>query len=134
MKHLSFPRPVGGPVTMNIPMSFEPPDRDAFERGGTLTATSHSVGNLPDAPTAAQIKAVLDGAQARLAACSTGWDGKGRVALAIEPDGSVKEADAIGAFQGTEEGLCVERVLEQLAFPKSRRGVKFTLPLNLKAR
>jgi hypothetical protein len=133
MKRLKFPKPVGGPVTMNIPMSFEPPDKDAFEKGGTLTATTHSAG-LPDSPSAAEIKAVLDGAKGKLATCSTGWDGNGRVTLAIAPDGSVTKAEAIGAFQGTEEGVCVERVLEKLTFPKSKSGVRVALPINLKSR
>jgi hypothetical protein len=126
---LTFPPAVGGPVEVNIPMSFEPPDPQAVASGRTLE--THSFGGT-DMPTAVEI---ADGTRALAAAaapCADGWHGSAHLQLEIAPDGHVKQAVALGSVAGTQAGTCIEKTATTKGhFASSKSGTVTTVVIDL---
>jgi hypothetical protein len=126
---LRFPAAVGGPVVVNFPMSFDPPDPLAVASGRKIEAVSAGAG---DVPTAVEI---ADGTRAlteAVAPCADSWQGDAHVQLEISPDGRVRSAVVLGSAAGSSAGACIEKTaISKGRFAASKSGTTTTVVLRL---
>jgi hypothetical protein len=126
---LTFPHAVGGPVEVNIPMSFDPPDPQAVASGHAITTRT---AGADDMPTAVEIADGTRALAAAVAPCADSWHGSAHVQLDIAPDGHVRQAIALGSVAGSAAGACIEKTaITKGHFASSVAGTTTTVVIDL---
>jgi hypothetical protein len=126
---LTFPPAVGGPVEVNIPMSFDPPDPQALASGRAIETRSAGAGDIP---TAVEIADGTRALAAAVAPCADSWHGSAHVQLEIAPDGHVRHAIALGSLAGSAAGACIEKTATTKGhFASSKAGTTTTVVIDL---
>jgi hypothetical protein len=122
---LTFPPAVGGPVEINLPMSFDPPDPEAVASGRPIEARTAGAGDIP---TAVEIADGTRALAAAVAPCADRWHGSAHVQLEIAPDGHVRHAMALGSLAGSAAGACIEKTATTKGrFAASKAGTTTTV-------
>jgi serine/threonine-protein kinase len=132
LSKLHWPPAVGGAVIVNIPIKFEPPSEEERQTPGQLTAHAEDPSDVPETPTTEQLSRGLKRLQAKLDSCQHGGEGKAKLVLHVEADGSVSNATLEGPLAGTPFARCIEKMtIADGQFPKSKKGAKTSVTFTL---
>ena len=122
VRSIHFPKPVGGTVDEQLPMTFEAhPDR----------AVVPPRADLPESPDTTAVKRQLLAIEKALDNCMVVNHVGDRqiLAVAINADGRVTTAHAQGALADSAYSACVLSVMGSVQFPASKTGLKLTVPV-----
>lgn len=132
LRKLRWPKPTGGPVIVNIPIKFTPPTDEERQKVGALTTHAEDPPSISDTPTGEQLTRGMKRLQAKLDNCQQGEEGKAKLVLMVEPDGTVSNATIEGPLAGGRFAKCVEKMtIAEGQFPKSKLGAKTSVTFTL---
>ena len=111
----------GAIVVASPPAQALDPDKQRC-RAATAEVADISTGSGPDALTQSMVqsamKPVVDAADACFA--RYGVAGTAKLMITIAADGTVVDAQEVGAFQDTPTGQCIDRAMAKVSFPHSK--------------
>ncbi len=89
----------------------------------------------PDRLSPAQIKAAMKHALAQTRACyeAYGIEGMATFKMIIAGNGKLAKSEQLGDFKGTPTGICLDKAIEAVSFPKSKKkATPITYPIVLR--